>query len=96
MPSSTALIASRPALEDLLAELQGESAIGIDTEFLRERTYRAELCLVQMTTRREPVCIDPPALGDPDTLRPNFNHGWPLMVLPSVCQDREGVSPIVA
>jgi ribonuclease D len=69
MPSSTALIASHSALEDLLTELQGESAIGIDTEFLRERTYRAELCLVQMTTRQEPVCIDPITLGDLEPLR---------------------------
>ena len=95
MPSSTALIASRPALEDLLAELQGESAIGIDTEFLRERTYRAELCLVQMTTRREPVCIDPIALGDLDPLRATFNHSGPLKVLHSGRQDLEVLMPLV-
>lgn len=95
MSSSTALIASRPAVEDLLSELQGESAIGIDTEFLRERTYRAELCLVQMTTRREPVCIDPIALGDLEPLRATFNDGGPLKVLHSGRQDLEVLIPLV-
>ncbi len=95
MPSSTALIASHSALEDLLAELQGESAIGIDTEFLRERTYRAELCLVQMTTRQEPVCIDPITLGDLEPLRSTFNQGGPLKVLHSGRQDLEVLTPLV-
>lgn len=95
MSSSTALIASRAALEDLLAELQGESAIGIDTEFLRERTYRAELCLVQMTTRRDPVCVDPIALGDLEPLRTTFNDGGPLKVLHSGRQDLEVLIPLV-
>ncbi|MGA1422977.1 MAG: ribonuclease D [Steroidobacteraceae bacterium] len=95
MPSSTALIASHSALEDLLAELQDESAIGIDTEFLRERTYRAELCLVQMTTRQEPVCIDPITLGDLEPLRSTFNQGGPLKVLHSGRQDLEVLTPLV-
>lgn len=34
-------------------------AIGLDTEFLRERTYRAQLCLLQLGTRDQFHCIDP-------------------------------------
>ena len=33
--------------------------MGLDTEFLRERTYRARLCLVQVATRRSIFLIDP-------------------------------------
>jgi len=95
MSSSQSLINSRSALEDLLAALQGESAIGIDTEFLRERTYRAELCLVQMTTPKGPVCVDPIALGELELLRGTFNGDGPLKVLHSGRQDLEVLMPLV-
>ena len=95
MSSSTSLISSRIALEDLLGALQGESSIGIDTEFLRERTYRAELCLVQMTTPQGPVCIDPIALGELELLRDTFGANGPLKVLHSGRQDLEVLMPLV-
>lgn len=33
--------------------------IGVDTEFMRERTYFAELCLLQIATPDEIFCVDP-------------------------------------
>jgi len=69
MSSSSPLIASHAALEDLRGRLDGVPAIGLDTEFLRERTYRAELCLLQLTTPQGPVCVDPLALGELELLR---------------------------
>ena len=39
-------------------------AVAIDTEFLRERTYHARLCLVQAATPEECVVIDPLAIDD--------------------------------
>jgi ribonuclease D len=36
-----------------------EGSIGIDTEFMRERTYRAKLCLVQISLRDAIYLIDP-------------------------------------
>lgn len=33
--------------------------LGVDTEFLRERTYRAELCLLQLGTEDWASCLDP-------------------------------------
>ena len=50
MPSSRLVISTPAALEDLVASLQSSPALGLDTEFLRERTYRAELCLLQVTS----------------------------------------------
>jgi ribonuclease D len=59
----------RPSIEQLattdaeLARFVGAAreakTIGLDTEFMRERTYRARLCLVQMATADEVVLIDP-------------------------------------
>jgi hypothetical protein len=59
-----AIHASPEALAALVAQLAPRDAIGIDTEFLRERTYRADLCLLQLTTPGGPVCVDPIALPD--------------------------------
>ncbi|MDG1687943.1 MAG: ribonuclease D [Gammaproteobacteria bacterium] len=36
----------------------------VDTEFLRERTYYAQLCLVQVATADSIACIDPLAIDD--------------------------------
>ena len=58
MPSSRLVISTPAALEDLVASLQSSPALGLDTEFLRERTYRAELCLLQVTSPQGPVCVD--------------------------------------
>ncbi|MDJ0919073.1 MAG: ribonuclease D [Woeseiaceae bacterium] len=33
--------------------------IGVDTEFLREKTFLAQLCLIQVATREQIYCIDP-------------------------------------
>lgn len=62
MPSSTPIISSPDALAEVADRLRSVAAIGLDTEFLRERTYRAELCLLQLTTPAGPVCVDPLAL----------------------------------
>jgi ribonuclease D len=45
---------------DSLCELLSrEASVGIDTEFMRERTYSAELCLVQIATPDRIFCVDP-------------------------------------
>jgi ribonuclease D len=42
--------------------------IGVDTEFMREKTFFAELCLIQVSTPNEILCIDPlPAAAGTDT-----------------------------
>ncbi len=43
------IVSNTPDLAALSARLAREPRIGLDTEFLRERTYRAQLCLVQLS-----------------------------------------------
>jgi ribonuclease D len=38
--------------------------VAMDTEFLRERTYSPELCLIQVTNGESAACIDPLAIED--------------------------------
>ncbi len=45
--------------ETLTSALGGYERLGVDTEFMREKTYFAELCLVQVATPDEIYCIDP-------------------------------------
>src|SRR3954468_9166395 len=68
------IVTTSPALDELAAELQAGDLIGLDTEFLRERTYRAELCLVQLSSRSDAWCVDPLA----PELRPGLNDLSPL------------------
>lgn len=43
----------------LAPDLTGHEQLGVDTEFMREKTYFAQLCLVQVSTRDEIYCVDP-------------------------------------
>ena len=46
-------------VDTIAADLSGPDFIGVDTEFMRERTFFAELCLVQISTEDSIYCIDP-------------------------------------
>jgi len=67
---SSDLIASDAALADLCRALEGSAWIALDTEFLRERTYYARLCLVQVGAPGIVACIDPLALEQLDRCMP--------------------------
>ena len=58
------VVTSNSALRDIAAEARENGAFGIDTEFMRERTYRAQLCLVQIASGSSISIIDP--LADVD------------------------------
>ncbi|MGH8229221.1 MAG: ribonuclease D [Steroidobacteraceae bacterium] len=94
------LITNHEPLLELAAELQGARAIALDTEFLRERTYRAELCLLQIATADQAVCVDPLALASLDPLAPALapasqSHSTPLKVMHASRQDIEVLLPAV-
>lgn len=39
--------------------LTGHVQLGVDTEFMREKTYFAQLCLIQISTPDDIFCVDP-------------------------------------
>jgi ribonuclease D len=41
------------------SKISGHAQIGVDTEFMREKTYFAQLCLVQISTPSDIYCVDP-------------------------------------
>ncbi len=45
--------------DSLVHELATIDRIGVDTEFMRERTYFAQLCLTQVASPRAIWCVDP-------------------------------------
>ena len=94
MSSSTSVVTESSALADLCARLAQEPAVALDTEFMRERTYRAELCLVQVGTTRDACCIDPLALAQLEPLAAPLAQAAPLKVLHAARQDLEVLAPI--
>ncbi len=62
------LITTPDELETAAKSLSSSPWFAIDTEFLRERTYRPELCLIQIATPELLFCVDPLALDNIDSL----------------------------
>ena len=56
-------ITDTPALDALCTRLRAEPYVTIDTEFMRERTYYPELCVVQLAGRDEVAVVDAQAPG---------------------------------
>jgi ribonuclease D len=77
------------ALDDLIAHLDGVDWMALDTEFHRERTYYAQLCLVQIATSERIACVDPLALDSLDDLLDAIYDPRRLKVLHSGRQDLE-------
>jgi len=52
--------------QSLVSLVEAEERIGIDTEFMREKTFFAELCLIQVAAGNRIVCADPLPLAGAD------------------------------
>lgn len=61
--------------------------VGIDTEFVRERTYWPQLALVQMAIGDQVLLIDPLAPGIAEALRPLLTNNSVLKVMHSASED---------
>jgi ribonuclease D len=59
----TAYITTTEELAALCARLAGEEFVTVDTEFMRERTYYPELCLVQLAGTHDVAVVDAQAKG---------------------------------
>lgn len=52
-------VSNQGELEAFVDRARSSSVLAIDTEFLREKTYYAKLCLLQLATDDEVVIVDP-------------------------------------
>ncbi len=84
------LIQDTSALSDFCRALRGAPYIAVDTEFLRESTYYADLCLVQVAYGEHAAAIDPRVPGiDLAPLRELLCDEKTVKVLHSAVQDLE-------
>jgi ribonuclease D len=94
-------ITTADALHARLHPLAAQPVIGLDTEFLRERTYYAQLCLLQLSGADDAFCVDTIALAaahqDDGTalapLRALMAESRVCKVLHAARQDREVLLP---
>ncbi len=77
------------ALNKLAGAIASETWIALDTEFLRERTYRPELCLLQISAGDILACVDPLALDNIDSLLDVIYQPSITKVLHAAGQDLE-------
>ena len=83
------MIDTAEALTQLCQELSQHDVIAIDTEFLREKTYYAQLCLIQIATEEHIACVDPLAIGDIQPLLDILYEPSRVVVIHSGRQDLE-------
>ena len=89
------MIDTAEALTAFAESIAHQPEISLDTEFMREKTYRAELCLVQIACGATAVCIDPIALPDLSALVPVLTGGPAVKVMHAARQDLEVMLPAV-
>jgi ribonuclease D len=89
------IISDSAALVQLCEALPAASAIGLDTEFMRERTYFAQLCLLQLSYGDQAVCIDTLALRDLAALRPIMAAPQTPKIVHAARQDLEVLEPAI-
>ncbi len=85
------LIDTPDALDAAIATLQGSPWWGIDTEFLRERTYYPKLCLVQIATGNADFVIDAIALPDLSRLGEMLERDRKVKIVHAARQDLEAL-----
>ena len=64
-------IQNKQDLESLCTKLANEDFVCVDLEFLRQHTYFAKLCLIQIASTNDEAIIDP--LAEDIDLQPFFN-----------------------
>lgn len=76
-------------LAALCDQLRGQPVLALDTEFLREKTYYARLCLLQVASEGVIACVDPLAIDDLGPLLDIIYDPLVTKVMHSARQDME-------
>ncbi|MEE4376924.1 MAG: ribonuclease D [Candidatus Competibacteraceae bacterium] len=87
--SDTLYIDTPQALVEFCQSLRNSDWIALDTEFIRERTYYPQLCLIQIADANRIACIDPLALDNLEPLLTILYDPGITKVLHSASQDLE-------
>src|ERR1700677_4268128 len=77
------------ALGPLARTLEVQTSIGLDTEFLRERTFFPKLCLVQLAAAGAVWCVDTLRVGGLEPLVPALTTTGSRKVIHAARQDLE-------
>ncbi len=83
------LIDSNESLKDFCTGISRNDYLIVDTEFLREKTYYPELCLVQLKQREHLACIDTLAINDLSPLQALMLDETITKVFHAASQDME-------
>ena len=82
-------ITTQDQLERFCQDAADSAAIAVDTEFIRERTFFPQLCLVQVATHELSATIDPLALGSLQPLAALMSNPQVVKVMHACAQDLE-------
>lgn len=85
----TLFVNDQSTLKELCELLAESDVVAMDTEFMRERTYYAQLCLIQLATDHFIACVDPLALDDLTPLLDLLYDTGRLKILHAARQDLE-------
>lgn len=91
---STALITDGAAIDELASRLGTTDCIGLDTEFMRERTYRPQLCLLQVALPDGICFVDPLAGTGLAPLAAALQAPGTTKILHAARQDLEALWPL--
>ena len=78
-------------LADFIAAVLRGGWAAMDTEFLRERTYTPELCLIQIANQDLAACVDPLAVNDLSPLGALLDDPAVVKIFHSCRQDLEAI-----
>jgi ribonuclease D len=78
-------------LESLARTLESQPEIGLDTEFLRERTFFPKLCLLQLRAAGQIWCVDTLKVGSLDALLPVLTAPTVSKLIHAARQDLEAL-----
>lgn len=87
--NKTFYIESAAELKALCTELQNGTWIGVDTEFMRERTYYPEPCLIQLSADAGIACVDVLTIDDLAPLKEILCRSDIVKLMHSCSQDLE-------
>ncbi len=79
------------ALESLARTLESQPEIGLDTEFLRERTFFPKLCLLQLRAAGQIWCVDTLRIESLDALMPLLTAPKVRKLIHAARQDLEAI-----